>query len=290
MEFFFEEIHRAEADKPYVDTTMHDIKYRPHYHEETELVYVVEGSVTLGVEDSSFALVEGDVAIVLPYRSHSLYTVGNSHLYIFKLLCNCYDFAALSLASYRFSSANCSAPQQKIYQMLMRLVEEFGREEGGQKELAMKCASNEVLLAIADLPGNTTSNPERLKVRHRFIHILNKVNQFLAEHYSGDVYVRDVATACHMSESYFAHTFKSATGKPFNTYLMEYRLEKATRAVNETADTFTTIAVTHGFGSVRTFNRCFAAMHGMTPSEMRLKNCSNGIRTPPPLPSGKKYY
>lgn len=281
MEFFFEEIHRAETDKPYVDTAMHNIKYRSHYHEETELVYVVEGSVTLNVEDSSFALVKGDVAIVMPYRIHSLYTVGNSHLYIFKLLCNCYDFASLSLASYRFSSVNCSVPQQKIYQMLMRLVLESGREEEGRKELAMKCASNEVLLAIADLPDNTTSNPERLKVRHRFIHLLNRVNQFLAEHYSDDVYVRDVATACHMSESYFAHTFKSATGKSFNTYLMEYRLEKATHAVNETADTFTTIAITHGFGSVRTFNRCFVAMHGMTPSEMRFKNCRDGISNTP---------
>ena len=274
MEFFFEIIHRAEEDKPYVDTAMHDIMYLSHYHAEIELVYVVEGSVTLNVEDSSFALVKGDVAIVLPYRIHSLYTVGHSHLYIFKLLCDCYDFAALSLASYRFSSVDCSAPQQKIYQMLMRLVEESGHEEGGRKVLAMKCISNEVLLAIADLPGNTASNPERMKMRHRFIYVLNGVNKFLAEHYSEDVYVRDAAAACHMSESYFAHTFKSVTGKTFNTFLMEYRLEKAKRAVDETADTFSTIAMSHGFGSVRTFNRCFVAMYGMTPSEMRLKGTS----------------
>ena len=97
MEFFYEEIHRAKNDTPYVDTEMTDVDYRAHYHEEVELIYIPEGTVEVTVENTCTLIHTGDIAIILPYRIHSLRNISCSRLYIFKLLCASFFFSSLSV-------------------------------------------------------------------------------------------------------------------------------------------------------------------------------------------------
>lgn len=82
MAFFYEEIHRAKNGTPYVDTEMTDVDYRAHYHEEVELIYIPEGTAEVTVENTCTLIHTGDIAIILPYRIHSLRNISCSRLYI----------------------------------------------------------------------------------------------------------------------------------------------------------------------------------------------------------------
>ena len=53
---FYEEIHRAQNDAPYVDTEMTDIQYHAHYHQEIEIVFLLDGLVQLTVDGKNLTL------------------------------------------------------------------------------------------------------------------------------------------------------------------------------------------------------------------------------------------
>ena len=273
MAFFYEEIHRAKNGTPYVDTEMTDVDYRAHYHEEVELIYIPEGTVEVTVENTCTLIHTGDIAIILPYRIHSLRNISCSRLYIFKLLCAAFDFSSLSLPEYFLSENKNEHACGVLRGFLMRLVNESKRPDSDAlKELALKCAADEILLSIASIPGAGLSGQNHMNMRHKYASLLNTVNDYLQKHYREEIRLEDAAFACHFSSYYFAHCFKRAAGMTFNTYLTEFRLKKAAELIKSSSKTLTEIALACGFASVRTFNRSFMKFYNITPSQLRKNN------------------
>ena len=53
-DFYFEDIHRASEQYPYLDFSMQNIHYVAHFHEEIELVYVYSGEVEICAEENEW--------------------------------------------------------------------------------------------------------------------------------------------------------------------------------------------------------------------------------------------
>ncbi len=68
---FFENIHTASPDFPYIDTKMRDINYLTHFHEEIEIVVIISGSTDITCDNSCFRVKEGDICIFMPVEIHS---------------------------------------------------------------------------------------------------------------------------------------------------------------------------------------------------------------------------
>ena len=47
---FFEQIHTAAPDQPYIDTDRQNLTYTSHYHNEIELIPVIRGSLAYSVK------------------------------------------------------------------------------------------------------------------------------------------------------------------------------------------------------------------------------------------------
>ncbi|MCX7678254.1 MAG: AraC family transcriptional regulator [Spirochaetes bacterium] len=101
-----------------------------------------------------------------------------------------------------------------------------------------------------------------------------KIAQALAyihENYRFDISREGLASLVSMSPARFGKAFKIYTGKKLGDYINELRIEEAKNSLLTTNKTISEIAFEVGFEQLRSFNRTFYHITGMTPSEYRAR-------------------
>lgn len=63
------------------------------------------------------------------------------------------------------------------------------------------------------------------------------------------------------------HLFKKHTGKTFNTFLIEYRMEKAKELLQKPGTQIQSVAHDVGYSDVKYFNKLFKKYTSLTPTE-----------------------
>ena len=89
----------------------------------------------------------------------------------------------------------------------------------------------------------------------------------IARDYGKPLSVDSVAEELKISPSHLMHSFKSETGKTFNNYLTEYRIEKAAEMLKSGQYKIYEVADSLGYRSTKHFSRLFKKYIGVTPSE-----------------------
>lgn len=98
---------------------------------------------------------------------------------------------------------------------------------------------------------------------------LNKVIEYLNQHYSEVIRLPEVAGLVNMSEASFCRMIKRHTSKSFIDFLTDIRLGAAARALIDTSLSIAEIGYDCGFNNLSNFNRIFKKRKGVTPSEFR---------------------
>lgn len=98
---------------------------------------------------------------------------------------------------------------------------------------------------------------------------INKVCNYLEQHFSKPISIEDAAKIINISKSAFCKFFKRTTGKTFSDYLNEIRIGYACYQLLETDKPIAGIARSAGFDSVSYFNRVFYKKKNSTPREFR---------------------
>jgi AraC-like DNA-binding protein len=93
----------------------------------------------------------------------------------------------------------------------------------------------------------------------------------LREHYTTQIYSKDVAEAAGISETRLKIIFRNALGMPWVKYLQIYRSHRAALLLCEGKLNITEIAYSVGFESLSHFNLTFRATMGVSPSEYEKK-------------------
>lgn len=98
---------------------------------------------------------------------------------------------------------------------------------------------------------------------------LNKIIEYIHQHYSDTIRLSDVADMVHMSEASFCRFIKQHTSKSFIDFLTDIRLGGAARALIDSTQSIAEIGYSCGFNNLSNFNRIFKKKKGVTPSEFR---------------------
>lgn len=105
---------------------------------------------------------------------------------------------------------------------------------------------------------------------------IEAVCEFIKEHYTQELEREDLADAAGMNPDTFSRLFNQHTGKTLNEYIYGLRIEESKRRLAVAADdTVTRISLDVGFDSIRTFNRAFKRITGVTPGEYRRGQSAN---------------
>ena len=90
---------------------------------------------------------------------------------------------------------------------------------------------------------------------------------YIDEHYGEDITLTFAAQKMNFSESHFSKTFKKIIGMNYITYLNAVRIEQAAAMLRNTGNKIADIALSCGFGNIRSFNRTFKEYTGCTPTQ-----------------------
>ncbi len=118
---------------------------------------------------------------------------------------------------------------------------------------------------IEDLCLETASLLSRL-VRQNENNTIFHVIQYVEREYKNKLQLQDLAKHFHMNATYLGQLFKKETGKPFNEYLNEKRIEEAKSMLKRTQIKISDVALQVGYPNTDYFISKFKSSTGMLPS------------------------
>ncbi|GAA0881178.1 AraC family transcriptional regulator [Algoriphagus jejuensis] len=101
---------------------------------------------------------------------------------------------------------------------------------------------------------------------------MEKVHDFVAANYVRKVYLKELSDLVNMSEQAFSRFFSKMMGRPFFTFLNDYRIHAAARMLLEQDDAVAQIGYACGYDSLPFFHRKFNEAFGISPAQYRKKH------------------
>ena len=98
---------------------------------------------------------------------------------------------------------------------------------------------------------------------------IERIKQWISEHLTEEISLREMALGCGMSRYYMCHLFKKHTGTTIVNYRNELRLTEAKRQLIGTETKIADVATACGFASVSYFTELFVKSEGITPTVYR---------------------
>lgn len=251
-----------------------------HWHDEIEIIYMIEGSVKVGVNNKMYDLMEGDILLIssgdihcfMPESGDSNRVVIQFNLSIFDNLNSVIEkrqeIRPLFHRSKRLSSYWDKEVKIEMEDQIKALIKEYTDRQPGYK-LALKARLYDLLvLLLRKVPMETRSFEEESKQKDTLSRLEN-VFQYVENNYCSEITLEKVSQIAGFSTYHFSRFFKQSTGITFGQYLSNFRITKAEWFLLTENDSITNIAYKAGFNSVKTFNRVFKLKKDKTPSEYR---------------------
>ena len=99
--------------------------------------------------------------------------------------------------------------------------------------------------------------------------IVRKAKQYIDEHFSEAISIKDVADAVCISESYLKSLFKKSSNHSYSEYLTNVRINQAKKLLRTTEKSITEIAMDVGYQTPNSFSALFKRETGMTPTQYK---------------------
>ena len=106
---------------------------------------------------------------------------------------------------------------------------------------------------------------------------VEKVRQYIDEHYSDQLKLADLAALVGMNPVSFSRFFHQRTGRTLSEYIVDIRLGHAARMLVDTSKTVSEICYGCGFNNLSNFNRTFKARRNCTPRDFRAMYKKNKV-------------
>lgn len=157
----------------------------------------------------------------------------------------------------------CQAVADQLAQ-LYPLVHHYAQQKDGY-QIANSLA-RAVVLIVYKVIRSTALDETKEK-----IFIVERVRNYIEEHYAEDLTLAELNGLVHANEYYLSHVFKKATGYSPQQYILRRRIGKAQCLLIYTSLPLTEISARVGYEDSNYFSRAFKKIIGMSPRLYRQK-------------------
>lgn len=233
----------------------------PHWHLESELIYIEKGTVTVSDNHRRYTLDSGDAVFLGSGEIHYIKS-GEDSIVEMAL----FDSALIQdlLGRYQLCQAKLTHP----YPILECLAEIRGELAQRRPFFELQCCESIVSLMIRIFRGEELE--ERAAAGEgssisRYKRLLDEIEQKYSR-----ITFSEAAAFMGLSEPYFSKFFRKISGMTFSQYLNSVKLKHAVELLQDkNADlSITEISVRCGFDTIRHFNRVFKQLTGMSPRQI----------------------
>ncbi len=242
-----------------------------HWHNEIELIELIEGYIDLYIDSQKVSAKAGDIIIIPPCTLHRVVTGENT---LTEYNCICFDISLLcdkALAKELedgMLQVNSIIDRKEGYTpALCKYIENActacEKQENGWELESIGCMS----LLFGILKNNSAfTKIIKNKKEHEFG---KNVISYIAENYASALTSHTMADAFYMNNSYFCRLFKKVFGCCFTDYILAYRLEKARLHLINSDTPISQIAYLTGFNSSSYFGKVFKEKYSVSPNVYR---------------------
>lgn len=231
----------------------------PHLHKELELIYVIQGGAQAIANRNVYDLVPGDIFLTFPYQVHYyLNALPGDYLII------CFPASILNALEGIIDSNELQnnlfhvETKSQEADFLMRI-----KNAGGQYALVERCAYTTLLISKL-LPKCTL-----LPLKQSSGQTIKTILEYCSKHYMENLSLDKLAQQLHLNKYYISHCINKQINMRLNSFINSLRIDAACKLLQETEKKISEVAQAVGFETIRSFNRAFLEIKGITPKEFR---------------------
>lgn len=256
-----------------IHTIFHNLRFTPdpsdpkpvmHWHENIELIYVVEGACSIEYDTSCTLVSPGELAIIHCNENHKVQPLAPLiHYYCLIISPLDYCFFPFSLEYTHFERI---IKKPSTLDLLLQVVVELNTHPK-HFQYGVKLLITQLIIELLrhhiidpqDLATLPSSNDPKLL-------LVQKVIFYIRTHFTENLSLEQLSLQIGVSKSYLCHIFKEVTHKTIIQYINELKCQYAQRLIKESDYTLTQIIEKCGFNSVPYFYRIYKKHIGLTPS------------------------
>lgn len=237
-----------------------------HLHKELELIYVRSGKAVAYADKNSCVLNKGDVFITFPNQIHYYETIAFGEFIVIIFSSDIiYDFGDLIFKSMPKSNY---IPCGKIPDFDI-LFDRIVKLSGDYAELAANGYINVIMSHILPLFELKTVNAENNTALYNVI-------EYCTQNFKEQITLNEVSEKLHLSKYYISHMINNKLKQNFSEYINNLRIAEACNLLRKTDAKIADISEDVGFGTIRSFNRAFKQIIGVSPVAYRESENSLG--------------
>lgn len=258
-----------------------DMNYRrPHLHTDLEWIYVLEGQLTLTIENQILQIERDELMVINSCQLHELTAKETAKLLILQLNTKEFDAFFPQINELSFAQTVLSKKENPHFSALrlyfFKTCLAFFKE---QTYAALECHGY-ASLALAQLLQCATF--EQIPENKQSAHLvrqerIRRMSQYIYQHYHEKLLLNEIAEQEGLSVNYLSHFFQQNFGLSFQNYLNLIRCEKAYYLLTNTEHSILAISEMTGFSDVRYLNKAFKMIYHLSPKEYRNQQKTNKV-------------
>lgn len=243
----------------YAGDAIKSLSPRPHIHPHLELIYLSKGSSLATADTVTELLTAGDIYLSFPNQIH--YYMDQEPVDLCILIVSPDLFPDLQDIFHEKIPTSPIVSKEKLpantAQRLTQICEYFNSEDPLSQAAAKGYLQGLLaeILKQMDLVKHS-ANSDSVK----------EILQYCSQNYTEPLTLEILAKELHLSKFYISHVFTNRLKTSFPEFLNGMRVEHVCRQLRKCVS-ITQAAYDAGYNSIRSFNRNFERITGMTPTE-----------------------
>lgn len=242
-----------------------------HFHQNPEILYVLEGALELELESETQELQKGEFLLVNANKRHSLRETKKD-LLIVSIQINFSKLVEYLGTNQILFWCNSAADRSEAYEQLKKVLDRmlnryYDKEREGALYLnsiyyeALYLLTSYFMIKADDNRLKEQVSPDNSRVF--------EIQNYVQANYQKQISLNDLAKKLYLSNAYLSKYIKKRFGLSFLEYVNNIRLFHAVDELLYTEKKITRIALDNGFPTSASFNKAFRDIYHMTPSAYR---------------------
>lgn len=251
--------------------------YPYHWHEDPELLFVLEGSLEVRLNEKTYKLNDEDLFFINSNELHFLHSVDPSrkpHILVLQINSNYLKQKSIDVGEKKFlleapySSSNEQANIQRLKQLLAFILDLLINKKENHVLKIESLLLEILIILIENFEYSNQKLDQQLLDDNRLLEIMKYMN----EHYSrSSLSLQEIANVFSLNAQYLSKYFKQRAGTSLKTKLDTIRMDKSLFVLQTTNKAVTEIALEFGFPDAKSYYRVFKEHIMMTPGQYRKK-------------------
>lgn len=232
-----------------------------NWHENIEILYVIEGEGHLQYDSVAYEIKEGDIVIINSFAIHSITAENFIRYHVLIPFTDFFKSIGLNLPAFAYTPIIRDSILKEKFDAFLSAYHSTEDLKAAKVHLSLIDLLTYITEYHCEDADKSSVKKLDLSIRLALSHILS--------HYDDKITAETISEIAGFSKFHFLREFKKATGFTFSEYLMDVRLSAARKMLVESNVSIKEICYKTGFDSEAYFSKLFKEREGVTPTEYR---------------------